>query len=1361
MNDGSDQGRRYPAALERGYFDVDETSFEQLLAMSAGLGERLRFYGSDNVWQPGRTWSELFHCDETLVMAEIAAFDLARYLPSHDELESVLPEFAANRILMLALTVNHWLARLQVFESPAARAMHEFSRRLVAQHLAREFNGVVAWRREAWSGAVMRSVERLNAAWNVPAAGGSDPPSFFEALRTCVQAFRTGITRLSMAAREQMTRSLQYATHDPSAGLLLAFMQLYQTVQQQINTFTDRHIDFYYNDILRMRPRPAVADHAHLVYGTSLAVPEVLVPAGTPFSAGKDLDGRPLVYRTDEEAAMNGARVAALYTVLLDRNPRISPEVELGFVTHIKTACLPLADAAVADAAPPHWPLFGGRARQGGPGQAEDARIGLAIASPILLMAEGERELNITLRLVFADENDADAAALFGQFMSSAPEQADVAMHRLLERYFALDPSLLEGPEQEDGDVRKALLTDLAARLRSRLRDTQVDAAACARLFLTELLLGSQTPSAFAARFGKLAGRWLLGDAGSMSFRERRRLCRLWHQHGRDTIDEVHKRIRHRHGSNSAPGVIREMLFSELFAGIFDVSLSTAEGWHDATDVVVTRGGRDGETVPGSLRLSVKLQPKEPPVVACSAAHAAAFHGVELPTSSAVVLLRLRSESRVCPYSLLADSMLSEITLGVEVRGLRNLALSNQLGRLDSSKPFNPFGPLPVRGSYLVFGAAELAAKNLTQVALNLEWGGLPEGEGGFERYYEGYESRYDNRVFTTAISLLRDGQWHPRDELLHSQALFNSGAGDRLRRHSTLRLDSNILLNEYRASTQPVPVDQFMFGPAAGDGFFKLQLTGPAYAFGHQEYPGLLTKVLTSNARLKRSKQPLPIPNAPYTPVLERITLDYSAESTIVLGRSSLAEASVGAEKVFVLHPFGVEQIHPAPIDSSRWLLPRFACDGNLYIGLAAAGALSGRLSLHFHLRDESALPRDASTPVLQWDCLSGNRWHRMAPERVLSDTTRGFLTSGIVALDIPDGVRNNNTVMPAGLFWLRLSTARGFQSFATLYAVRAQAQRVTLADVGSVRSTRLVLPAGSIKEPAVPVPGLLSVQQIGPSFGRRAVETPRELRTRTSERLGHKNRCTTPWDYEHLVLQEFPEVCKVKCFPHLSTEQPHVAMPGRVLLVVIPSFSAVGEEARTPTPRMNVDQLERIARFVRAHASPFVKLEVCNAAYERIQVRCSVRLKRDHPTGLTLKRINQAIVQFLSPWEEGGLGVHFDWTLAPMDVEGRLRKIEAVESVAKLSILQVAMENDTRYMLGDSARPRSAGHRGDGEIRALVPWSIAVPMAQHLVDAGDAVAGALPEASGVRILELGNTFVVGEAPPAHSGASTEVRHV
>jgi hypothetical protein len=160
-------------------------------------------------------------------------------------------------------------------------------------------------------------------------------------------------------------------------------------------------------------------------------------------------------------------------------------------------------------------------------------------------------------------------------------------------------------------------------------------------------------------------------------------------------------------------------------------------------------------------------------------------------------------------------------------------------------------------------------------------------------------------------------------------------------------------------------------------------------------------------------------------------------------------------------------------------------------------------------------------------------------------------------------------------------------------------------------------------------------------------------------------------------------------------------------------------------------------------------------NAVYERIQVRCTVGLARGVHVGRSVRHINQAIVEYLSPWHDTGYGARFDWVVRCEDIETRLREVEGVEFVTKVSLLHVAMDERGTYTLGDTARGHGngqghgagldAGAVEPGHVGPRCPWSIALPMRQHIVTAVDAYTDARPEPTGIARLAIGSTFIVG----------------
>jgi hypothetical protein len=123
-------------------------------------------------------------------------------------------------------------------------------------------------------------------------------------------------------------------------------------------------------------------------------------------------------------------------------------------------------------------------------------------------------------------------------------------------------------------------------------------------------------------------------------------------------------------------------------------------------------------------------------------------------------------------------------------------------------------------------------------------------------------------------------------------------------------------------------------------------------------------------------------------------------------------------------------------------------------------------------------------------------------------------------------------------------------------------------------------------------------------------------------------------------------------------------------------------------------------------------------------------------------LKRLNEAIIEYLSPWWDGGRGPVFDWVIRCEDVEAHLRKVDGVELVSGTSLLHISEDEVESYTLEDTARRRPAA-----QVRASCPWSIALPMPTHLVTLveGAEETDSLPTPTGVGRLAIGSTFIVG----------------
>lgn len=1306
MHPGSQQDQRLSPALVPGYFRPDELSLAQRLRQALQLARQLRFVdaqGSD-----AGDWGQLLEADLSLLLAELAALPLDQWEAQAEQFAWLTPERALASCVALARRVDRWHVLLEadkpaeeqplrdVLRRPLSRALDEsLGLQLQAALIASDAPA------EAWSG--WHPIWGLDPEQRVAPPGSlreDEPPADqLRRLRLLWLALCRLLRLMRALAAQQLGASLRTGLHDPGTGLLLAWTQLQQHTRDTLNLFDARLTQHYYIERLGFRPLPAQPDRVHLVLERDPRhLKPVQLPPGWRFVA--NLDSGSCSFAAEQALYVSPLRVSQLLSLRHDYDLQISPEREYGLATQALAHQLlvPTTEQA-ADPRAPSVPLLGGGAG------SVTARQGLAIASPLLNLREGRREIEVLLAV-------------------TVPEGLNVALP-VSDATDALDVWYLQlaAHEQAEGlaepePVGAALPASRAALIRKLLADCPGLRETPWLAYLLLRCLESTEPSALPTRLGRLLAVWLCATGPELDPAAVERL----RQHARQVLPEtshvdVDDPLSLLFGN--AP-LERRLVFDRVFRGAWQVLLSVADGWLDLGEAFASRadtgaGAADNGQASG-IAINVALSADLPAVVT---AHEA-VHGPGWPALP-VLQLRVHNRSRLFVSGLLQQLRLEAAELTVKVQGARCLQVHNQLGRLDPSKPFMPLGPLPDSGSYLVFTHAELASKPLERLQLNLHWSGLPPR--GLADHYDDYPGHHWTEAdFVARLSLLSDGRW----EEANGPALPLFGRRGEAAQHIDVS-GAELLRLHHPVSLPPAPggiAQAPEFGLGSRQGFFRLQLAGPPDAFGHALYPRLMAETLTHNSRLKPDKG-RPLPLAPYTPTLESMTIDYLSRQRLT-PRPGAAQARHG--ELLHITPFGLQPLRRLPQTCPVYVVQRWHGAGQLYIGLDGPAA-EGSLSLLFRLRSEAAQEAlGRPTPRLQWHAWHGDDWRALEPHRVLLDTTEGLLRSGLVVLDLPLGLTRGCTALPGDCFWLRLSGRGELDLLAGLIGVWTNG--LSARRLGGCPDE--ALPPGRIRAALEATPGLAAVRQPWPSFDLQPQETTPAWTTRVAERLRHRARALSPWDCERLVLQAFPEVFKLKCIPRSDTgpDEP-------VLVVVVPALPAGYEIDGTEAPRLDASTLQRIAQYLTDRMPPHQPLLVRNASYERIQVRCTLRLARGEPAGERLRELNQSLRDYLSPWRPGGITTQFDWQLRTDDVEAFLRAQPGVDAIGQASLLHIVISDQAVYRLSDTAR-------GDRVVRPAQAWSLALPTRGHLLELVDPPS-PMAQPSGLSKLTVGSSFIVG----------------
>jgi hypothetical protein len=566
--------------------------------------------------------------------------------------------------------------------------------------------------------------------------------------------------------------------------------------------------------------------------------------------------------------------------------------------------------------------------------------------------------------------------------------------------------------------------------------------------------------------------------------------------------------------------------------------------------------------------------------------------------------------------------------------GLKNLFLSGDTGVFDPSKPFLPFGALPLKGSSLVIGNEEIFKKKNLSLQARLEWAELPAAYQYID-YEAGSSDKTAEANYAPAVRMqyLSAGVWKDID--IDNSVLFNDS--------SDPVVGFPELPTELGSDAVVPYADEYgEYDAKSKSGFIRIQLLGD---FGHKAYNAAQTEYLI---KLAKGETGLTAPVEPYTPKLASITLHYKASAATVLTDKDKNNYQNREVQFFHVYPFGETEQHVYTNGTSVVsFLPQFSHTeggvvnqhaGEFYVGLES---LKGGQSVNilFQVLEGSTNPLvNKPDKHITWSYLSGEQW-RVFDKLAVSDNTDQLLQSGIISFVLPEDVTNTHFVMPSGYVWLRASVNESAEAVCKLLGVYAQAAVATFKDNDNAPDVyNQPLPAGTITRLVAPMAVIKSVMQPYASFGSRQTETQEHFFTRVSERLRHKDRAITIWDYEHLILEAFPEIHRVKCLNHTKyVENDYNEMaPGYVTVITLPNL-ANRNDTDVLRPYTSQATLKKIETFLKKRMSCHAKLNVRHPLFEEVLLDFKVKITDGLEFIYYSNLLQQEITEFLTPWAYG----------------------------------------------------------------------------------------------------------------------------
>ncbi len=1172
IRDGVSQKQRLTEALKPEYVKVDERSMEDLLYFLVNYSKEVAFFDTDN--KLSDSWQTFLEKDITVIIAMIAKKDVSVEKNNFQLLidrisDSTLTEAEVKKnfktLFDLLFTIIFEFDKWYKTTSEGL-GIQSYLKRVIRSQIKPELDRLLAYYKGALTVPKLFRVnsvptilsgkyklkdakkildDSLTDVWyesDIEGAGHTSwndymnsitanesvygkeksNPSFpaSKKIRESLNNFTLSFNNLHAAllqviqkAPVYMKETLQkYAGHEPHTGLLLSFLKLFKYAQDHLNSITKRHLDYYYEKVLRLSRMKAVPDKVHLIYKLAKHIETHKLKKDSLLKAGKDAAGNEVLYKTNEETIYNKASIASLKSIYIDKEDKW------------RIYASPVANSVDGKGGDfgdddPKWKAFGESQKDFNAGShtMPDAESGFAVCSPILLLNEGKRHILLKM------ECEENIRVSGNPILTVLPDE----LNDFLKKKYS---AIFSRPKHDLSGLFKFALSSVKA--------------------------------------------WL---------------------------------------TKSDPGIT----FLAFATGkILFVYLGLDQGLPAVTNYDVKLHGKGFNTAYPVLKLTAN------------------------PANSSDHL-----------YHLLKDAKLSSIKLDVIVNNVKSLVLQNDNGVVDPSKPFQPFTAQPAIGSRFYIGNHEIFKKSLNTLKIDIDWHNIPDSD--LKKYYNYSEVPIDkitydpaNSSFKVNIEILENNDWKSLTASSSPESLFEDNA--KVKKEITIETNEkpqnpeSILSNNLKLKENP-DLEKFSeFTVNSKHGFIRLTLKEPTHAFGHKLYAPLLTKQLV--------KQKEKIPVEPYTPEIKSISLSYASSEEIKLTTSE--KFNKRTNRFYHILPFGTQEVHAKLTGNDQYVLSQFKHTNNKgeeveHQGIFLIGIKDleppQNVSILFKVSEGSANPEKEKQDIT-WFHLDDNSWAPFKKDEILSDSTNGLLTTGIIKFSVPKEASLKNTILDPDYHWIMGVVPENTDAICDLMEVFAQSGTASFKDnKNDPGFLAKPLTAKTISKLKVKEAEIKSISQPYASFGGKVKETDHEFYRRVSERLRHKARGISIWDYERIILQEFPEVYKAKCISHstydLKDEKDNVHdyefAPGYVSVIVVPELKNLN--AVDPLrPRLSLDTLSKIKKFLSRYISPFAaeKLKVINSLFEKIQVQFYVEFHTGYDRGYYEKELVKDIIRYLSPW-------------------------------------------------------------------------------------------------------------------------------
>ena len=430
--EGTARNERNPDTLDPKNISIDDRKLEDFIIYAREYSKNLLFIDTEQEEIDfKRSWEEFFRDDSVLLSAYIATKDINEVKSTYDflfdqfEKEGTINNFmrVVENVFARFKYIDQWYA-----SSSPESVLNQDLYLYIKSYLAKEFqklNQIILYINNLVNDpkkqlSLSSDLVNKDNIWELSEkqsvflgenmfTGNTEKEKLYNALLYTNKIF-DGVfhatSKIIDSSRNFFKDSIYKQQNlSPHITLLITFLQLFGIVREELNKIPARVLDFYYKEVLKIKPKKADPDRAFITFELTKGFESYKIEKGTRLLAGKDKNKVDLVYKTDKELIINKARVSSLKTVFINKINNL--------ITHYYRNTIKEKEQLVIDTSthlPPTYRTFGA------PDTANGAASGFAISSSQLYMSKGERNVTIKFEtekeLHFQEWSDFDVSIL-------------------------------------------------------------------------------------------------------------------------------------------------------------------------------------------------------------------------------------------------------------------------------------------------------------------------------------------------------------------------------------------------------------------------------------------------------------------------------------------------------------------------------------------------------------------------------------------------------------------------------------------------------------------------------------------------------------------------------------------------------------------------------------------------------------------------------------------------------------------------------------------------------------------------------------------------------------------------------------